>query len=174
MSYVAPQGDVVPLPIAFAYTPPAGNVVDLSMPDGLAEVTGTARFGETVPAGLVIAYALDGVEADRAVPVNGDSIGEYTLDVERGPLLLVAHLFDPAAWQGLWSANTAFAVGDVVFNGSTSESLAVECIAAGTTGGAEPDWSTQVGGVTTDGGVSWETLGRVRDVAPVTNFHIAE
>ena len=174
MSYEIPQGDSVALPLAFSYTPPAGDVVDLSMPDGLAEITGTARFGETVPAGLVIAYALDGVEADRAVPVNGDSIGEYTLDVERGPLLLVAHLFDPAAWKGLWAASTAFALGDVVFNGPSSESLAVECIAAGTTGSAEPAWSSQVGAVVTDGGVSWETLGRVRDVAPVTNFHIAE
>ncbi len=177
MSYTAPTGNAVDLPLAYAYTPPAGNAVALPMPDGLAETVGNARFGETIPAALVVAHDLDGAEIDRDVPDNAsDPVGAYTIVSERGPLLLTAHRFDPADWSGIWSPSTGYTLGQVVFsNGETnSDSLALRCTTAGTTGSTEPTWESQIGALTNDGTAAWETLGAIRDVAPVTNFHIAE
>jgi len=177
MSYSVPPGDTVALPLAFDYAPPAGDAVALPMPDGFIEITGTARFGDTVAAALVVAYDLQGLEIDRTVPAaGGNPIGQYTIVAERGPMLMVAHAFDPLDWLGIWAPGTAYQVGNVVFGDgdTTSESVAIRCVSAGTSGANEPAWELQVGATTADGGASWETLGRVRDVAPVTNFHVAE
>jgi len=178
MSYTAPTGDQVALPLAYAYTPPVGDAVALPMPDGRVEIIGNARFGDTLPAALVVAYGLDGVEIDRFAPdPASEPVGAYTIVSERGPLLLVAHRFDPQDWAGVWKPSTAYTVGQVVFSiglGTDSESLVLQCAVDGTTDVAEPSWSEQIGTNTPDGTVSWTTLGRIRDVAPVTNYHIAE
>lgn len=177
MSYTAPQGDQVALPLAYAYTAPTGDAVALPMPDGFVETLGNARFGASIPAGLVVAFDLAGVEIDRATPDPASTpVGNYSFVSDRGPVLIVAHRFDPADWKGIWKPSTAFALGDVVFsNGATtSESFALRCTTAGTTDATEPAWNEQVGGSNVDGSASWETLGRIRDVAPITNFHIVE
>jgi hypothetical protein len=61
-----------------------------------------------------------------------------------------------------WQPVTTYAAGDtvvppVVTRRKTPPAVFV-CTAAGTTGGAEPQWNFREGGPTTDGGVTWTTV----------------
>ena len=91
-------------------------------------------------------------------------------------MLLTAHAFDPENWKGIWSASTAYVVGDVVFsNGVTdSNSLVLRATAitgTGTTGATEPTWAA-TGGTVVDNEVTWETLGTISELVPITNYWV--
>ncbi|MCA9074134.1 MAG: prepilin-type N-terminal cleavage/methylation domain-containing protein [Planctomycetaceae bacterium] len=60
-----------------------------------------------------------------------------------------------------WTANTAYAVGDLV-SPSTFNGLIFEAAVAGTTAGTEPTWTDDIGAIYTDGTVTW--LARKHDV----------
>lgn len=56
-----------------------------------------------------------------------------------------------------WAAATAYSLGDVVRDTSGNETLYFHCTTAGTSGGAEPSWTTTVGGTTSDNTAVWTT-----------------
>jgi hypothetical protein len=56
----------------------------------------------------------------------------------------------------LWTADTAFALGDVVYP-PTPNGKVYECITAGTTGSSEPAWGTTQDDEFTDGTAEWRT-----------------
>lgn len=56
-----------------------------------------------------------------------------------------------------WQAATVYVVGDIVKDTSGNETLYFHCTAAGTSGGAEPAWSTTVGATTADNTATWTT-----------------
>lgn len=55
-----------------------------------------------------------------------------------------------------WAASTAYAVGDMIVP-TTANGYNYECTTAGTSGTAEPTWSTTVGDTTSDGSAVWTT-----------------
>lgn len=56
-----------------------------------------------------------------------------------------------------WAAATAYTAGDVVKGTSGNQTLYFHCTTSGTSGGAEPAWSTSVGSTTTDNTATWTT-----------------
>ena len=58
-----------------------------------------------------------------------------------------------------WAASTAYNVGDKIIP-TTANGYYYECIVAGTSGTAEPAWTTTVGGTITDNTVTWEVKGK--------------
>ena len=63
----------------------------------------------------------------------------------------------------LWSANTAISLGTVVAAASQvlPTGLVFKCTTAGTTGGTEPSFGTDVGSTVTDGTVVWTSISSV-------------
>ena len=61
-----------------------------------------------------------------------------------------------------WAASTGFAVGDVR-RATTSQNsgLVFECTTAGTSGGSEPDWPTDIGSTLTDNTVVWTAISSI-------------
>lgn len=142
----------------------------------MTTITGNARFREAVAARLVLAMRPNQSIADTAVPdaQSSPSPGNYSIQVDTHQVLLQAHAFDPANLIGPWRASTVFAVGDVIFQtGIDADALLLECTAvAGTeeTGATEPTWDTTPGNTTTDNEVTWETLGTISELSPITQF----
>ena len=140
---------------------------------------GNARFRESTPARLVIALDRTGVEIGRDIPDPASTpLGDYAI-VGSGPMLLQAHAFDPEDWQGIWTAGTEYQEGNIVFsNGDTNDdSLILECTAATgsqESGATEPVWDATVGETTADNDLTWTTLGTVAELAPITNYYVAE
>src|SRR5690349_15769339 len=62
------------------------------------------------------------------------------------------------SWGTSRANSTAYAVDDVV-RPATGNGFLYRCVVAGTSGGTVPTYSTTLGGNTTDGGVTWETVG---------------
>ena len=114
-------------------------------------ITGNARVNETTPSRLVIAFGTNMVELARTVP-DPDSTppGDYSIS-ETGAVYLQAHGFDPSKWRGIWQADTAYAVGDIVFTEASGEGLVVECTTAGASQATAPAWNATVGGTTDEG-----------------------
>ena len=143
-------------------------------------IAGNARFRESTPARLVIALERTGVEIGRDTPDPASTPpGDYET-IGSGPMLLLqAHAFDPEDWQGIWTADTEYQEGDIVFsNGDTNDdSLVLECTAATgsqQSGATEPTWDATVGETTVDNDLTWTTLGTVAELAPITNYYVAE
>jgi hypothetical protein len=64
----------------------------------------------------------------------------------------------------IWKANNAYAVGSIITPSNNSYYV---CTTAGVSGASQPvTWNTTPGGITIDGGVSWETL----DVSSMLSF----
>ena len=61
-----------------------------------------------------------------------------------------------------WAAGTAFSVGDVR-RATTSQNsgLVFECTTAGTSGGSEPSWPTDIGSTITDNTVVWTAISSI-------------
>ena len=61
-----------------------------------------------------------------------------------------------------WAASTAYALGDVR-RAATDQvtGLYFKCVVAGTTGGSEPAWPTDIGNEVIDGSVTWEAISSV-------------
>lgn len=62
------------------------------------------------------------------------------------------------SWSTQRANSTAYAVDDVV-RPATGNGFLYRCSVAGTSGGSIPTYSTTLGGNTTDGTVTWETVG---------------
>jgi hypothetical protein len=62
------------------------------------------------------------------------------------------------SWGTSRANSTAYNVDDVV-RPATGNGFLYRCSVAGTSGGTVPSYSTTLGGNTTDGGVTWETVG---------------
>lgn len=58
-----------------------------------------------------------------------------------------------------WAATTAYQLGDIV-RPVTPNAHVYICIAAGTSGGSEPSWSTTTGANVSDSTVTWLEIGR--------------
>lgn len=56
--------------------------------------------------------------------------------------------------QGVWTASTAYTVGQYV-TPTTSNGRLYKCTTAGTTGASQPTWPTTNAGTVVDGGVTW-------------------
>lgn len=66
----------------------------------------------------------------------------------------------PAASATAWVTATAYQLGDIIRKVSTNGHIYM-CVVAGTSGGAEPTWTTTRGATQpTDGGVTWIECGR--------------
>lgn len=63
------------------------------------------------------------------------------------------------SWGTARANTTAYAVGDVV-RPAAANGFLYRCAVAGTSAGAPPTFSTVLGVGTTDGGVTWETVGQ--------------
>jgi hypothetical protein len=76
----------------------------------------------------------------------------------------------PAAW----TASTAYLVGDRIRPNLTSNGFLYQCVAAGTSGGSAPTFSTTVGATFGDGSVTWQNVGvddpNLRYVVPSTAY----
>ena len=61
-----------------------------------------------------------------------------------------------------WAASTAYALGDVR-RAATDQvtGLFFKCVTAGTSGGSEPAWPTDIGVEATDGSVTWKAISSV-------------
>ena len=61
-----------------------------------------------------------------------------------------------------WAASTAYALGDVR-RAATDQvtGLFFKCVSAGTSGGSEPAWPTDIGVEATDGSVTWKAISSV-------------
>lgn len=142
----------------------------------MTTITGNARFREAVAARLVRALRPDGTIVDSALPDAGSTPnpGDYAIEVDTHEVLLQAHAFDPQKLTGPWRAETVYAVGDVIFEtGPDSNSLVLECTAVTGTeesGASEPNWDSEVSAETTDADVTWETLGTIAELAPLTQY----
>jgi len=64
--------------------------------------------------------------------------------------------FFNAVWPDLWTASTAYIIGDLVHPPSDNAFI-YECIVAGDSGGTEPGWGTTQDQEFTDGGVTWKS-----------------
>lgn len=73
-------------------------------------------------------------------------------------------------WTGVWAALTAYSLGKII-RPSTGNGYLYKCVAAGTSGGSAPTWGTTVGGLTTDGSVTWLNIGT--SVAQLTANNVA-
>lgn len=132
---------------------------------------GTAKYGAK-PAAKV--FLMPPHMLNFAEDVTQDTSSAYSFDDGDAPLLLTAFAFDPAKLQGLWRSQTLFNVGDVVFSSLAPEALAAVCVTATgdkNSGSTLPNFPSDVGGTVSDGDLTWETLGKVEDLAPVTNFY---
>lgn len=58
-----------------------------------------------------------------------------------------------------WAASTAYQLGDIV-RPTVANAHVYICVAAGTSGGAEPSWSTTTGANVADNTVTWLEIGR--------------
>ncbi len=72
------------------------------------------------------------------------------------------------SWGTSRANSTAYVVDDVV-RPATGNGYLYRCAVAGTSGGSIPTYSTVLGGNTTDGGVTWETVG-----SGITVFDLAD
>lgn len=125
-------------------------------------VSGNATVIPNTPAAKVVVLdnklkLLDNASVDQAN-------AEYTAAVAAGPIYLMAHAFDPTAWRGIWTAETEYQAGAVVFTAGASSAQVLRCTVAGTSGTSTP---TSAG---VDGSAEWEELGTVSETAPVVNF----
>ncbi|MFW6024080.1 MAG: IPT/TIG domain-containing protein [Dichotomicrobium sp.] len=101
--------------------------------------------------------------------------GDYSIKVADHHTTLQAHAFDPEKRTGPWRASTVYAVGDIAFETSPdADSLVLECTAvtgSAESGASEPSWDSTVGNTTTDNEVTWETLGTIAELTPLTQIH---
>ena len=135
---------------------PAGHPYKSAAPT-LPGFVGNARVNATTAARVVIAFDTNMVELARTVPdPSSTPPGDYTIS-ETGVVYLQAHAFDPAKWRGIWQADTVYEEGDIVFTEASGEGLVVECTTAGVSQAT-----------------AWTTLGTVNDLAPKTNFYVAQ
>jgi len=58
-----------------------------------------------------------------------------------------------------WASSTAYSVGNIVRASTLQASgLVFRCTTAGTSGGSEPAWGTDIGSTITDGTVVWTAV----------------
>jgi len=137
---------------------------------------GTAKFG-SLPAKRVFAISKanwNGGIANSNVPIiesaEPDSAGEYEMRLPEGDtVILQSHAFEPESWRGIWEAETAVDVDDVVFTAPSSSARVLVCTQAGTTASSAPEWPSS--GTVEDGSAEWEVLGTVKQLAPITNYY---
>ncbi|HSH26744.1 MAG TPA: hypothetical protein VK972_03085, partial [Wenzhouxiangella sp.] len=142
----------------------------------MTTITGNARFRDSVAARLVRSFRPSGELVDEAIPAQtGAPPGDYSITVDTHEVVLQAHAFDPEKLTGPWRASTAYTVGDIAFQTSTDEnSMVLECTAvtgSAESGASEPTWDATVGNTTTDNELTWETLGTVAELSPLTQWH---
>jgi len=70
--------------------------------------------------------------------------------------------------EDIWSVSTAYSVGAVVLPSAVNPSYCYVVTVAGTSGSSEPSWGTTVGGITTDGGVTWMCRSLLKSAAANT------
>ena len=135
--------------------------------------SGVARFGSRA-AKRVYALAKHNWSGAANVPVidstEPDSAGEYEMRLPVGDqVTLQAHAFEPHKWDGFWESDIAVNEADVRFTAASGDALILVCTASGTTGATEPDWPSS--GTVADGSAEWEVIGRVNQLAPITNYY---
>jgi len=59
--------------------------------------------------------------------------------------------------DGVWQANTSYSAGTII-EPTTPNGFRYECITAGTSGGTEPAWPTNIGDTVTDGTAVWKCI----------------
>lgn len=96
---------------------------------------------------------------------KSSDIGNYYL----GNLLNKTQATPPPATT--WSANKAYAVGDLVKG--TSDTRVFRCIQAGTSGGSEPAWPADASTSVVDGGAKWELNVSLMEVVKAVLGHVA-
>ena len=134
---------------------------------------GVAKFG-SLPAKRV--YAMRSLDwqgggspkvFDSTVPAPE---GDYELFIPQGrSILLQSHAFEPESWRGIWKAETAVDIGDVMFSAPASNAHVLVCTQAGTTASSAPEWPSS--GTVEDGSAEWEVIGTVQQLAPITNYY---
>jgi len=78
-----------------------------------------------------------------------------------------------------WASSTAYSVGDIVRASSLQASgLVFRCTTAGTSGGSEPAWGTDIGSTITDGTVVWTAVAssyeELAEIAPSAIIELFE
>jgi hypothetical protein len=74
------------------------------------------------------------------------------------------HVIPTSTTPAAWVASHSYAVGALIYDGAKVQ----QCTTAGTSGEAAPTWNETLGGITTDGNVTWINIG-----TPSTSVNVA-
>lgn len=102
--------------------------------------------------GRIPSHVLKALQVYRPMIGGGSELTDY-MEAQIGNHLFRTQLTTTTAW----AASTAYSVGDIRRAVAWNDTL-FECVVAGTSGGAEPTWSTTIGAETTDNTVTWQAI----------------
>jgi hypothetical protein len=104
------------------------------------------------------------VRSNTGVPgSSADSVDQDITFVRTGSAILaecLSSMMDGALTWPAWEASTAYTV-DAVHEPTTANGYRYAVTVAGTSSASEPTWPTTIGDTVTDGGVTWENIGKL-------------
>jgi hypothetical protein len=125
---------------------------------GIAIFSGSVDYDYlSIRNNTIVCGNLSGIGVNNGILIRPNVGSNYYLDVSNNQVIGFAPP-DTIANIAAWTANTAIPYYSLV-KPTVPNSRIFASNGSGTTGSTEPTWNTTIGGTTTDGTVTWTTLG---------------